>query len=82
MRDLLMRVTPPTPQVESLVMDAKARGLEESSPMAISLQQIIVALNMVSKVICIHHCKDACKIFSKMFDIKETACGPSDCLKL
>ncbi|XP_008670571.1 exportin-T isoform X2 [Zea mays] len=36
-------------QVESLVMDAKARGLEESSPMAISLQQIIVALNMVSK---------------------------------
>ncbi|CAD6217137.1 unnamed protein product [Miscanthus lutarioriparius] len=36
-------------QIESLVMDAKARGLEESSPRAISLQQIIVALNMVSK---------------------------------
>jgi exportin-T len=32
-------------------MDAKAQGLEESSPRAISLQQIIVALNMVSKVI-------------------------------
>ena len=31
-------------------MDAKAQGLEESSPRAISLQQIIVALNMVSKV--------------------------------
>jgi len=36
-------------QIESLVMDAKAQGLEESSPKAISLQQIIVALNMVSK---------------------------------
>ncbi|KAG2638306.1 exportin-T-like [Panicum virgatum] len=36
-------------QIESLVMDAKAQGLEESSPRAISLQQIIVALNMVSK---------------------------------
>lgn len=36
-------------QIESLVMDAKARGLEESLPRAISLQQIIVALNMVSK---------------------------------
>jgi len=58
---------PPTPQIESLIMDAKARGLEESSPRAISLQQIIVALNMVSKVICIHHCKDAYKTFSKMW---------------
>jgi hypothetical protein len=48
-------------------MNAKARGLEESSPRAISLQQIIVALNMVSKVICIHHCKDAYKTFSKMW---------------
>ncbi|RCV13949.1 hypothetical protein SETIT_2G387400v2 [Setaria italica] len=36
-------------QIESLVMDAKVQGLEESSPRAISLQQIIVALNMVSK---------------------------------
>ncbi|KAK3125675.1 hypothetical protein QOZ80_7BG0608280 [Eleusine coracana subsp. coracana] len=36
-------------QIESLVMDAKAQGLEESSPRALSLQQIIVALNMVSK---------------------------------
>ncbi|KAF0908164.1 hypothetical protein E2562_022964 [Oryza meyeriana var. granulata] len=36
-------------QIESLVMDAKAQGLEESSPRAIGLQQIIVALNMVSK---------------------------------
>jgi hypothetical protein len=35
-------------------MDAKAQGLEESSPRAISLQQIIVALNMVSKVTVIH----------------------------
>ncbi|KAJ1291839.1 hypothetical protein BS78_02G347800 [Paspalum vaginatum] len=36
-------------QIESLVIDAKAQGLEESSPRAMSLQQIIVALNMVSK---------------------------------
>ncbi|KAG8099387.1 hypothetical protein GUJ93_ZPchr0013g34943 [Zizania palustris] len=36
-------------QIESLVMDAKTEGLEESSPRAISLQQIIVALNMISK---------------------------------
>lgn len=35
-------------------MDAKAQGLEETSPRAISLQQIIVALNMVSKVIFVH----------------------------
>jgi len=35
-------------------MDAKAQGLEESSLRAISLQQIIVALNMVSKVTVIH----------------------------
>lgn len=45
-------------QIESLVMDAKAQGLEESSPRAMSLQQIIIALNMVSKVICIVRCKD------------------------
>ncbi|KAG8079756.1 hypothetical protein GUJ93_ZPchr0007g6191 [Zizania palustris] len=36
-------------QIESLVMDAKTQGLEESSPRAISLQQIVVALNMISK---------------------------------
>ncbi|BAF22169.1 exportin-T [Oryza sativa Japonica Group] len=36
-------------QIESLVMDAKAQGLEESSPRAIGLQQIIVALTMISK---------------------------------
>jgi exportin-T len=30
-------------------MDAKAQGLEESSPRAIGLQQIIVALTMISK---------------------------------
>ncbi|KAL6855880.1 hypothetical protein ACP4OV_018682 [Aristida adscensionis] len=36
-------------QIESLVIDAKVQGLEESSPRATSLQQIIVALNMVSK---------------------------------
>jgi len=35
-------------------MDAKSQGLEESSPIALSLQQIIVALNMLSKVIFIH----------------------------
>jgi exportin-T len=35
-------------------MDAKAQGLEESSPRALSLEQIIVALNMLSKAICIH----------------------------
>jgi exportin-T len=39
-------------QIESLVMDAKAQGLEESSPRAIGLQQIIVALTMISKVCC------------------------------
>jgi hypothetical protein len=27
----------------TLIMDAKARGLEESSPRAISIQQIIIA---------------------------------------
>jgi exportin-T len=40
--------------MDSLLMDAKAQGLDESSPRALSLQQIIVALNMVSKVICIN----------------------------
>lgn len=37
-------------QIESLVMGAKAQGLEESSPRATSLLQIVVALNMVTKV--------------------------------
>lgn len=37
-------------QIESLVMGAEAQGLEESSPRAISLLQIVVALNMVTKV--------------------------------
>uniref|UniRef100_A0ACD5ULP7 Uncharacterized protein n=1 Tax=Avena sativa TaxID=4498 RepID=A0ACD5ULP7_AVESA len=36
-------------QIESLVVGAKAQGLEESSPRATSLQQIVVALNMLSK---------------------------------
>ncbi|KQK15278.1 hypothetical protein BRADI_1g21620v3 [Brachypodium distachyon] len=36
-------------QIESLVMGAKAQGLEESSPRAMSLQQIVVALNMLTK---------------------------------
>ncbi|KAM3364786.1 hypothetical protein ACQJBY_014881 [Aegilops geniculata] len=36
-------------QIESLVMGAKAQGLEESSPRATSLLQIVVALNMVTK---------------------------------
>ncbi|XP_062187227.1 exportin-T-like [Phragmites australis] len=36
-------------QIESLVMDAKAQGHEESLRRAMNLQQIIVALNMVSK---------------------------------
>lgn len=60
MRNLLIWGTSPShrPQIESLLMDAKAQGLEESSARAISLQQIIVALNMVSKVICIHYRND------------------------
>lgn len=36
-------------QIESLVMGAKAQGLEESSPRAMSLQQIVVAFNMLTK---------------------------------
>lgn len=36
-------------QIESLVVGAKAQGLEESSPRATSLQQIVVALNMLTK---------------------------------
>ncbi|PKU85889.1 exportin-T isoform X2 [Dendrobium catenatum] len=36
-------------QVEMLLIDAKAEGLEESSPKVMSSQQIIVALNALSK---------------------------------
>ncbi|KAH0455515.1 hypothetical protein IEQ34_015547 [Dendrobium chrysotoxum] len=36
-------------QVEMLLIDAKAQGLEESSPKVMSSQQIIVALNALSK---------------------------------
>ncbi|KAM0831568.1 hypothetical protein ACQ4PT_065447 [Festuca glaucescens] len=36
-------------QIESLVVGAKTQGLEESSPRAMSLQQIVVALNMLTK---------------------------------
>nr|CAD1838027.1 unnamed protein product [Ananas comosus var. bracteatus] len=36
-------------QIKSLLLDAKLRGLEESSPKAIALQRIIVALNALSK---------------------------------
>uniref|UniRef100_A0A0D9X1E9 Exportin-T n=1 Tax=Leersia perrieri TaxID=77586 RepID=A0A0D9X1E9_9ORYZ len=36
-------------QIDSLVMDAKAQGLEEASPRAIGLRQITIALTMLSK---------------------------------
>ena len=41
-------------QIESLVVGAKAQGLEELSPRARSLQQIVVALNMLTKVCFVH----------------------------
>lgn len=42
-------LTPLCQQVEMLLMDAKAQRLEESSPKVMSSQQIIVALNALSK---------------------------------
>ncbi|GJN33060.1 hypothetical protein PR202_gb21619 [Eleusine coracana subsp. coracana] len=59
-------------QIESLVMDAKAQGLEESSPRALSLQQIIVALNMVSKGMVVRHvCAHIILIFMQAKDMVE-----------